>query len=494
MECPKWRLGELEKSYSDLALKLHKPTNVKYTLMWGFGNTLHGCLPRGLGNESFLDLMRRLFGKTEKKTKPCSATVREELCHLRRQANRQRWTCWESDTAGVEVEVAMMSGRSWRFIIGNGAKGGEVKERLAELSGIHSTELSLLCGGVQLQDHEVLLATYAEALNKPPPQLQLLRIFRPSAISCSTDCTLKIWDLEKATCVNTLRGHGDGVMSLTVDWKSRYAVSGSHDCTLRVWDLDHGICVQAIQVAEHPAFCLEFDHSARRILTGSWDNNLKLWDSELGVCVGTLNGHSGMVKAVRLHWPNHKAISGSCDGTLKLWNTERSTCTQTFEHGEEVWAVDVDWISSTALSGSMDASICYWNLKSGACLGTLVGHTDAVSCLALRWSEGQALSASWDKTVRLWGLPNAVCLAVLQNGHAVTTMSVDWVHRTALAGSPEAMRLWNFETQICEQVLDGHLDVERKDSATSPTTPVSVGHDEAVSFLVMNSPESFFSD
>eukprot|EP00439_Symbiodinium_sp_Y106_P004474 s4937_g1.t1 len=182
MESARSRLGELEKSYSDLAQSLHRPTNVRYT----------------------------------------------ELCQLRQQANRQRWICWESDATGLEVEVAMLSGRSWTFIIGNTAKGVEVKERLAELSGIHQTELSLVCNGRRIRDDEVLLPTFFSELAGPPPQLQLLRIFRPFALTCSTDCTLKIWDMDRAECVQTLRGHGDGVMSVAVDWKSRYAVSGAH--------------------------------------------------------------------------------------------------------------------------------------------------------------------------------------------------------------------------------------------------------------------------
>lgn len=488
-------LEKLEKSYSDLAQKLHKPTNVKYTLMWEFGTILQNCLPRGVGQESsWIDCFRSLFRK-EKECKLCSATARQELGHLRRQANRQRWICWESDASGIEVEVAMLSGRSWRFIIGDTAKGAEVKERLAELSGIHYTELSLLCDGTQVQDSEVLLSSYMEPLRKQPPQLQLLRIFRPFALSCSTDCTLKMWDLEKGTCANTFRGHGDGVMSVAVDWKSRYAVSGSHDCTLRVWDLDHGICVQAIPVAEHAAFCIEFDHAAHRILTGSWDKNLKLWDSELAACVATFAGHTGIVKAVRLHWASRRAISGSSDGTLKLWNIEDEACAMTFEHGEEVWSADVDWAYCRVISGAMDGTLVFWNLKTGARLASLAGHTDAVSCVALRCPEGKALSGAWDRTVRLWDLQDAVCLAILQNGYAVTTMSVDWVHHTALVGSQEAMKVWNIETWSCEQVLGGHLDNGPKaDSAGgSSATPVSVGHNEAVSCLVMNSPDSFCS-
>ncbi|CAJ1378199.1 unnamed protein product [Effrenium voratum] len=402
------RLGELEKSYSDLAQRLHRPTNVKYTLLWDFGNILHCCIPRGHG-PSLLDQIRSLF---KQKPSVCSATARQELGNLRQQANKQRWTCWESDGSGVEVEVAMLSGRSWKFVIGKSAKGSEVKERLAGLSGIHLTELSLLCGGAQVQDAEVLLTAFETHLLGPPPQLHLLRIFRPFALSCSTDCSVKLWDMDKATCVQTLRGHGDGVMSVAVDWKSRYAVSGSHDCTLRVWDLDHAISVQLIQLGDHPAFCLEFDHSARRILTGSWDKKAKLWDSEVGECVATFSGHAGMVKAVRLNWPRRRALSAACDGTVKLWDIDTLQCLRTLDHGEEVWAADVDWDQSRALSGSMDASLRYWDLSTGKCLAALNGHTDAVSSVFLRCSEGQALSGSWDKTVRLWDLADSASPSV----------------------------------------------------------------------------------
>ncbi|CAE7239674.1 HET-E1 [Symbiodinium pilosum] len=492
MESASSRLGELEKSYSDLAQSLHRPTNVRYTVLWDLGKILHAlytCFPQGHGG-SMLQSVRSLFQKPP--PKPCTSTMRKELCQLRQQANRQRWICWESDAAGLEVEVAMLSGRSWKFIIGNTAKGVEVKERLAELSGIHQAELSLVCSGRQIRDDEVLLTTFFSDLAGPPPQLQLLRIFRPFALTCSTDCTLKMWDMDRAACVQTLRGHGDGVMSLVVDWKTRYAVSGAHDCTLRVWDLDHCICVQAIQVADHPAFCLDFDHASSRILTGSWDKNVKIWDSELGVCVATFSGHVGMVKVVRLDWPRRRALSGSCDGTLKVWDLDRESCLCTLEgHQDEVWSADVDWTRNTALSGSADSSVRYWNLATGDCLATLRGHTHGVAAVSLQGKEGRALSGSWDRSLRLWDLQKQECLTMLVHGTSVTTMSVDWVHGKALTGSPQAMKLWDFNRQTCEHDLAGHLCDSVEVSGSS--TPVSVGHNECVTSLVMNSPDYFCS-
>eukprot|EP00931_Biecheleriopsis_adriatica_P060930 TRINITY_DN36608_c0_g1_i1.p1 TRINITY_DN36608_c0_g1~~TRINITY_DN36608_c0_g1_i1.p1 ORF type:complete len:508 (-),score=115.35 TRINITY_DN36608_c0_g1_i1:14-1537(-) len=475
------RLDELQRSYSELAQSMHKPSNTKYLIMWDIGSLCSYLWPSCLmGN-----------GLQQAKPKTSSAAVRKELGRLREKVNQQRWSCWDSDGSGMEVEVSMLSGRTWRFIIGEHAQGAEVKERVAALSGIHRSELGLFCGGREVDDSEVLLNTLRQELQGPAPQLQLLRLFRPFALTCSTDCYLKLWDLDRAVCVDTLRGHGDGVTSLAVDWASRYAVSGSHDCTLRMWDLEHGICVQEIQLNDHPAFCLDFDQSSRRAVTGSWDNMVKLWDLESGVCVSTFSGHEGMVKAVRLHWASFRVLSGSCDGTLRVWDLQAGSCKQLLEgHSGEVWAADVDWAASRAVSGSQDATLRLWDLCAGTCLATLTGHTDAVSCVALKRGAGEALSASWDRSVRFWDLCDLACLMVLQNGSPVTSLSVDWQTCRAAAGSPEAMKIWDLSSGSCTRAMNGHAGSEAH-GYTDDGTSVSVGHMEAVTCLVINSPEDF---
>lgn len=109
------------------------------------------------------------------------------------QVNLQRWTCWEKN--GLEVEAKRRTllvhnagvNDQWPFMEVRGGRhcegmeffwfselcceGVEVKERLAELldpesflklmlcssrSGIHVTELSLLCGGLPVQDDEAI--------------------------------------------------------------------------------------------------------------------------------------------------------------------------------------------------------------------------------------------------------------------------------------------------------------------------------------------------
>ncbi len=57
------------------------------------------------------------------------------------------------------------------------------------------------------------------------------------AISGSRDKTLKIWDLQKETCVKTLKGHRGSISCMQMNTDETRMLSGSSDQTLRVWNL-----------------------------------------------------------------------------------------------------------------------------------------------------------------------------------------------------------------------------------------------------------------
>ena len=144
----------------------------------------------------------------------------------------------------------------------------------------------------------------------------MCRVRRRLALSGSNDCTLKVWDLDRAEYVKNFgtgvpTAGGDrfdnaddcGITCTDVDWKSHQALSGANDCTLKLWDLDR---------AE---------------------------------CIGTLLGHEGAVNCVRADWPSLRALSGSHDCTLKLWDLRGASCTQTLRgHEGGVNCVAVDWV------------------------------------------------------------------------------------------------------------------------------------------------------
>ncbi|WRT64178.1 uncharacterized protein IL334_001107 [Kwoniella shivajii] len=71
-----------------------------------------------------------------------------------------------------------------------------------------------------------------------------------------------------------------------------------------------------------------------------------------------------------------------------------------------ITALDVAKDGNTVVTGGADKVVQIFDLESSKVLGTLKGHTKAVTHVAFREKEGEsklAISASADKTVKIWG-------------------------------------------------------------------------------------------
>ncbi|CAK4363830.1 unnamed protein product [Aphanomyces euteiches] len=83
-----------------------------------------------------------------------------------------------------------------------------------------------------------------------------LRIHGNTLISGSYDKTVKLWSLQSAQCVGTLRAHTGWVSSLDA-CGSRIA-SGSWDSTVHIWNADNGDLVTTLNdEPANPIYCLK---------------------------------------------------------------------------------------------------------------------------------------------------------------------------------------------------------------------------------------------
>ena len=80
---------------------------------------------------------------------------------------------------------------------------------------------------------------------------RLIELESGELISCSSDSTIKIWNIMGNTCKRTLFGHTDSVESIRVCSKSKTLVSCSYDGQFKTWDLNTGDCVNTILVNKH---------------------------------------------------------------------------------------------------------------------------------------------------------------------------------------------------------------------------------------------------
>lgn len=63
-------------------------------------------------------------------------------------------------------------------------------------------------------------------------------------VSCSSDLTLRIWDVTNDYSSRTLHGHDHSISSARFVPGDDFIVSASRDCTIKVWDVKNGWCVK----------------------------------------------------------------------------------------------------------------------------------------------------------------------------------------------------------------------------------------------------------
>jgi WD40 repeat protein len=100
-------------------------------------------------------------------------------------------------------------------------------------------------------------------------------------------------------------------------------------------------------------------------------------------------------------------------------------------------ALSADGRRAVSAEGHSDlyfSDLYIWDLYSGQCLGTLRGHTDSVTAVALTPDGRRVVSGSWDLTLRVWDLNYRRELFRLTIDCQVTTCIVAQDNRTIVAG------------------------------------------------------------
>lgn len=381
--------------------------------------------------------------------------IRERTVKNRDEHLRSRWC---KDAAAVDIQVATLGGATHNLRVGRDATAGDVKARLASIVGAPQSEIALVCCGHTLDD---LAGLPAEALDGPPPQASMLRVRRHRALTGSHDGTLKFWDVSAGTSLGSMRGHGDAVISMAVDWASRRALTGSHDCTMKLWDLDHGRCVETLHAPGHPAFCLAVDWGAARALSGSWDCEVKAWDLQCSGGLGGFGGHAAPVTCVVLGWERRRAASGSADGVLKLWDPTSGGELWTVEaHALKITSLEADWGAQRLASGDDGGTVKVWDLKASTCLSSFQAHNRCIAGLSMHWETQRILTASWDGCLKAWKPGQDTCVLTLTHAPlaAVTCMQVDWAGQFVVSGCAKALTVWDLASGAELHKFAGHED------------------------------------
>ncbi|KAK6296823.1 hypothetical protein J4Q44_G00329650 [Coregonus suidteri] len=257
----------------------------------------------------------------------------------------------------------------------------------------------------------------------------------------SFDKTCRLWSAEMGKCFHTFQGHTAEIYL------------GGHG--------EHGHYCQAMgrpdwrgggYTNSHSAevISLSFNTVGDQLVTGSFDHTVSLWDVPSGRRVHTLIGHRGEISSVQFNWDCSLIITGSMDKSCRVWEAASEKCMATLAgHEEEVLDVCFDYTgqliataSSSRHSESVQCCQLPVHLQTGGPRGRdLQGESLRQICFNPQGSR--VLTASIDKMARLWDVQSVICLQVLEGHMDEIFSSANYEGDAIITGSKDnTCRIW----------------------------------------------------
>lgn len=273
--------------------------------------------------------------------------------------------------------------------------------------------------------------------------------------SCSSDKTIRVWDVQTGKCLQVLQGHSGSIWALAFSPEGKILASGGDEAAIKLWDIQTGACVQTLAGHTGPILSLAFADTAHILASGSGDGTVRLWDVETGEH-RILQGHSNRVWSVAFSPDGHTLASGSADSTIRLWQRD-GTQFRTLKHDNRVRSVAFSSDGSTLASSSDDQTVQLWDMQSGECLSVSTGHSNTIFSVTFSPNGQIIASGSADQTVRFWQAATGRCLKTVK-GYTNSIFSLAFSpdeHTLASGSTDHTIRLWNLASGEC-QLLRGH--------------------------------------
>jgi len=242
-------------------------------------------------------------------------------------------------------------------------------------------------------------------------------------LSCSTDKTTCLWDVQTGQRVKRMRGHGGIVNSVCVQRRgAQHVLTGSDDCTANVWDLRVRRPVQTLQ-EKYQILSAVFSDDGMRAFTAGISNFIQCYDLRTSRLLYSLVGHRDSVTGLSLSPDGSFLLSNAMDSTVRAWDVRPFVPTPAAASSSAGPSVDLRltnvykgathdleqnllrcaWSPDglRVAAGSADKTLNIWEAATGKLLYRLPGHKGAVTAVEFHPNPAEpvVVSASTDKTL-----------------------------------------------------------------------------------------------
>ena len=314
----------------------------------------------------------------------------------------------------------------------------------------------------------------ALGLSLPPTSSFTKASSTPSSSSSSSPCTV-------------LSGH-KGAVNCLIELQDGRICSASSDRTVRVWNLKGGADACDIVLSSHTQPVVTVCQMRNGwVCSAGQDKTINIWNlsghsSEPYAC---LRGHKDSIFSL-LALRDGRLLSFSADNTCRVWNMKDKKCEKVYDTGHTDVVQHAIMLSDgrTICTASSDRTIRIMsggghNRSSGS--NVFLGHSDDVLHLN-QLADGRIASCSLDATVRIWNLQTGLCEQVLQ-GHernALWSVQLRKSGQLVSCSKDRTIRFWNLSTGQTEKVLTGHEECIRCLLLLSDDRIVSGSADETI--------------
>ncbi|KAM7479821.1 hypothetical protein LguiA_028034 [Lonicera macranthoides] len=219
-----------------------------------------------------------------------------------------------------------------------------------------------------------------------------------SIIAACSSNNLYVWDENSGRIRHTLTGHIDKVSAVDVNrFSSRHVASAAYDRTIKIWDLQRGYCSNTI-IFHSNCNTLCFSVDGLTICSGHNDGNLRLWDIQTGKLVSEVAAHSSTITSISLSSDGNTILTSGRDNVHNLLDARSlEVCSMFRASGNRVasnWSrscISAD--GNYVAAGSIDGSVYVWSTLKVSVVSTLKEHEGPVLCCS--WSDiGKPLATS----------------------------------------------------------------------------------------------------
>ncbi|KAF8834156.1 WD40 repeat-like protein [Paxillus ammoniavirescens] len=273
-------------------------------------------------------------------------------------------------------------------------------------------------------------------------------------VTCSSDKTVRIWNVETGEQEGTTMEHKGEVIGLAVTSDGKRILSGVDAERIRVWDVEThelieewenetgGICcivppddqlaasdgkkgeivIREIEEggrsrhsikAGSAVLSFRFSPNGEKLAcavgnTFGAPSTIHVYDVESGELVlGPINGHEDIVGCVIWSLDGSQLFSGSDDCTIRCWNSDtgESIGEPWKGHTELVWSLSLSPDGTKLASASFDKTVRFWDAQSGDPIGQPLQHDDLVHAVTFSPS-GEFVASGWlDNNASIWRVP-----------------------------------------------------------------------------------------